>query len=160
MPMLNQVKNLYVRSNHSFEDTSYLNSYCRCLADWAHYQGQQDGTGRAAGSRNSNSASKSQSVFQKGKSQVAGIGKFFVRSRDFGGRKVWNRCVSAVEGLFSRPADYSQLAEESAQSCLEGLSRFAVSGESGLKLKPHSDRAMVRLLDLNRPLLLSAGRAA
>ena len=158
MLMLHQVKNLFLGCTHSFEYTSYLNSYCRCLADWSHYQSRHAESALALSSLRLNPTPARQSMVQHAISRLTAMGNSFGCSPDWSAPRLWKRCLRAVEGLFNPPNEYAQLAEESAQSCLAGLSRFAVTGESGLGLKPHTDRAMLRLLDL-QPRLLSSGSA-
>jgi hypothetical protein len=71
------------------------------------------------------------------------------------------RYSGAIERLFTCSDESANLAQESAQSCLAGLARFNVSGEAAMELKPHSDRAVVRMLEFNfQPRLLTAGSAA
>jgi hypothetical protein len=160
VPMLNEVNKLFVRSNYNFEHTSYLNSYCRCLPNWSHYQCQQVESVLVLGSPHTNSERGGRNILRQGKSHLTAIGNFLVASRHSGFLPLWKRCVGAVGSFFSGPDEYSQLAEESAQSCLEGLSRFAVTGEARLELKPPTERPIVRLLEHNRPLLLSSGMEA
>jgi hypothetical protein len=88
------------------------------------------------------------------------IGSLRQRSRRRGFRHLCQRVLSTLQSLFSRHDESLQFAEESAQSCLAGLSRFAVMGESRLELKPSAERTIVRLLEVNRPLLLPAEKAA
>lgn len=157
MPMLNQVNKLFARSKYSFEHTSYLNSYCRSLSHWSHYQARQSESAVALGSMPFSSAPRAP---QPAKSRLTAIGNFPARSHRRSALRLWNRCVSAIGSFFSRAEKISQFAEDSAQSCLVGLSRFAVTGESRLELTSHEDRSIVRLININRPLLVSAERAA
>jgi hypothetical protein len=150
--LLYQVSALFPGSNYGGEYTSYLNSCYRCLLDWTHYQTQQAQRGLATASLQFDKMRRGRSSLHLRNSLVSTVGNLLTRSRDWSFRHLRTPHVTPVGSLFSRPNPNEVIAEESAQSCLAGLSRLAATDE------PHTDKTIFRVPDVDpQPLLLSAG---
>ena len=157
MSLLHQISTLFLGNNHSPEYTSYLNSCYRCLLEWTHYQTQQAQSTLATASLRFDKMRRGRRSLHLRNSLVSTVGNLFTRSRDWSFRHLRTPLVTAVGSLF-RHLNNAEIAEESAQFCLAGLSRFAATDAPNVALKPHTDRAIFRVLDLKpQLLLLSAG---
>jgi hypothetical protein len=155
--LLHQISTLFLGNNHSPEYTSYLNSCYRCLLEWTHYQTQQAQSTLATASLRFDKMRRGRRSLHLRNSLVSTVGNLFTRSRDWSFRHLRTPLVTAVGSLF-RHLNNAEIAEESAQFCLAGLSRFAATDAPNVALKPHTDRAIFRVLDLKpQLLLLSAG---
>jgi hypothetical protein len=131
--LLPQVTTHFLGNDYSPESTSFLNSCCRCLLDWSHYRKQQAETALALASLRLNEMQTGWSF-----------------------RHLWNPIVTTVGNLFTRPDSNAQIAEESARSCLAGLSRLVVTAEPKVAPKPDTDGAIGSVPDLEpQPPLLS-----
>lgn len=144
--------------NCSPENTSYANSYFRCLLDWSHYRSQHTVSTLALDSQCFAGMPKSRSLLERCASLTIQGGDFFSRVRN------WNflhRCMSlvpTVRNFFHQPDHYAEIAEESAQSCLAGLSRASVTADPIAAFKPLTDAEILKMFELKpQPLLLTAG---
>lgn len=135
MTLLPQSTILYQGNIARPGSASYLNSYCRCLLDWSHYRKQQAERTLAAASL-----------------------RFDKMQRGWSFRHLWNPFATMVGNLFTRPNNYAEVAEESARSCLAGLSRIGEPAAPKLAPIPETDEPSVSVPDHQPQLpLLTAG---
>jgi hypothetical protein len=118
---LSNVKALSLGNDYSPEYIPYLNSYWRRLLDWSHYQSQKVESALALASARLNEMHWDWSFLHR-----------------------WKPLAMAVAGLFTNRYKYAKIAEESARSCLVGLSRSVVTAEPKVFVKPLSDTGIVR----------------
>jgi hypothetical protein len=159
MSVLHQVSALFPGNNYGGEYTSYLNSCYRCLLDWTHYQTQQAQSALATASLRFDKLRRGRSSLHLRSALVCTVGSLFTRSRDWSFRHLRTPLVTAVGSLLSRLNINAEIAEESAQFCLAGLSRFAATDAPKVEPEPNTDKAIFKAPDLEpRPHLLSAGK--
>ena len=158
MSLLHQVSALFPGNNYRGEYTSYLNSCYRCLLDWTHYQTQRGKSALATASLRFDKMRRGRSSLHLRNALVRTVGNLFTRSRDWSFRHLRTPLVTAVGSLFSGHNTNEEIAEESAQLCLAGLSRFAATDAPNVEPEPNPDKAIFKAPDLEpQPPLLSAG---
>ena len=158
MSVLHQVSALFPGSNYGGQYTSYLNSCYRCLLDWTHYQTQRAQSALATASLRFDKMRRERSSLHLRNSLVSAVGNLLTRSRDWSFRRLRTPLITAVGSFFNRPNSNEQIAEESAQLCLAGLSRFAATDAPNVAPMPDTDKAIFKAPDLEpQPLLLPAG---
>jgi len=145
-------------NNSSPGYASYANSYFRCLLDWSHYRNQHTAKAHALDSGGIEESSRGRSLFQRCHS-LANIGKgLFNRFEHWSSLRQWKILVPAVRNMFTRPNLSAEIAEQSAQTCLAGLSRISVTADPKAALKPLADTDIFKMFELKpEPLLLTSG---
>jgi hypothetical protein len=143
--------------NYGPEDASYANSFCRCLLDWAHYRSQQTVSALALDGHRFGHRPKGRSLIERCHSLVIHGGDLFNSLRDSSFAR-WKALVPAVLNVLHRTDHYAEIAEESAQSCLAGLSRASVTADPIAAFKPFTDAEIFKMFELKPPpLLLTSG---
>jgi hypothetical protein len=144
--------------NYSPENTSYANSYFRCLLDWSHYRSQHTVGALALDSQCFDGTPKWRSLLERCTSLTIHGGDLFNRVRNWSFLHRWMSVVPTVRNFFHQPDHYAEIAEESAQSCLAGLSRISVTSDRKGTPQPLAETDIFKILGLKpEPLLLTSG---